>query len=313
MALPPCAVRGPDTGLRRPADPPSGRAPRSASQACDRLRRAGRSTGARWRIRGVSLARNTDWPAPPEADNLPATIPPEPEEIPMPEFAVAPGAAITVPVVGTAQVFPVRNVYGVTRNYDPGGEIRALVERPLPAVFTKSAHWVVAPGGTVPYPSLTRRFEPEIELILAVGTECRNVTPEVGRAAIFGYAVGLDLTRRDLQADARTRRDPLDVSKWFVGATPLSAIAPAAAIGHPETGPITLDVNGDRAQTGDLGDMIWQPGEIVAFLSHFFPLMPGDLIFTGTPPGEVALGTGDRLHGVIAGVGTLDIVIGDTA
>lgn len=228
----------------------------------------------------------------------------------MAEHAFDIPAAVTVPILGENRVYPVRNVYGVTRNYDPSGEIRARAERPLPAIFTKSPHWVLAPGGTVPYPAATTRFEPEIEMIVAIGAEARNVAVKAAAGAVYGYAVGLDLTRRDLQADARTRRDPLDVAKWFEGATPLSAIARAADIGHPAAGAITLDVNGTRAQAGDIGDMIWSISEIVAMLSHFFPLLPGDLIFTGTPPGEVALRPGDRLQGAIAGVGTLDIVIG---
>lgn len=228
----------------------------------------------------------------------------------MAEHAFAAPAAVTIPIIGDSRVYPVRNVYGVTRNYDPGGEIRARAERPLPAIFAKSPYWVVSPGGTVPYPSATMRLEPEIEMIIAIGAEARGVSVAKALDAVFGYAVSLDLTRRDLQADARTRRDPLDVAKWFEGATPVSALARAADIGHPRAGAITLDVNGGRVQTGDLADMIWQVGEIVAMLSYHFPLHPGDLVFTGTPPGEIALNPGDRLDGAIDGVGTLDITIG---
>ncbi len=229
----------------------------------------------------------------------------------MAETVFPAGPVATVPILGESRVFPVRNVYGVTRNFDPTGEVRARPERPLPAIFTKSAHWVLAPGGTVPFPSATSRFEPEIEMIAAIGRPVRDASPEAALDAVYGYAVGLDLTRRDLQIDARTRRDPLDVAKWFEGATPLCAIARTADIGHPASGAITLDVNGARVQAGDIGDMIWKTGEIVAMLARFFPLMPGDLIFTGTPPGEVALRPGDRLHGAIAGVGAIDVSIGE--
>jgi len=146
-------------------------------------------------------------------------------------------------------------------------------------------------------------------MVIAIGASATAIDPTEARAAIFGYGVGLDLTRRDLQVDARTRRDPLDVAKWFPGATPLSALARAADIGHPDAGAITLDVNGLRVQAGDLGHMIWNSDEIVAMLSHFFPLHPGDIIFTGTPPGEVALRAGDRLAGRIDGVGSLDLTL----
>ena len=227
----------------------------------------------------------------------------------MDDLLFSPPACAVLPVQGEARGYPVRNVYGVTRNYDPGGVIRAQGERPLPAIFTKSALWIATSGATIPYPPASQRLEPEIEMILAIGTAVRDVDPRHAAAAIFGYGVGLDMTRRDLQHEARAKRDPLDIAKWFEGATPVSALARAAAIGHPASGAITLDVNGVRVQSGDLGDMIWRPAEIVAMLSHFVPLYPGDIIFTGTPPGEIALRPGDRLTGAIAGIGTLDLTL----
>ncbi len=220
-----------------------------------------------------------------------------------------PIAPTHIPIMGEKSTFAVANVYGVTRNYDPDGTLRALPERPAPAIFTKSPRWIVGSGATIPYPAVTDRFEPEIELVIAVGKPVYRIGSEEAATAIYGYAVGLDLTRRDLQHAAREKHDPLDIAKWFPGASPLSTIARTADINHPDQGAITLDVNNVRVQEGDLDQLIWKPNEIVAMLSQFFPLMPGDIIFTGTPPGEVALKPGDILHGKIDRVGVLDITI----
>jgi len=220
-----------------------------------------------------------------------------------------PIAPARIPITGEEGAFAVANIYGVTRNYDPDGTLRAIPERPAPAIFTKSPQWVVGSGATIPYPAVTDRFEPEIELVIAIGTPAYRICSEEAVTAIYGYAVGLDLTRRDLQHAAREKRDPLDIAKWFPGASPLSAIARTADINHPNQGAITLDVNNIQIQKGDLDQMIWKPNEIVALLSQFFPLVPGDIIFTGTPPGEVALMPGDIIQGKIDGVGVLDITI----
>lgn len=220
-----------------------------------------------------------------------------------------PIAPARIPIKGEESAFAVANVYGITRNYDPDGTLRALPERPAPAIFTKSAQWVVSSGAIIPYPAATERFEPEIELMIAIGAPAYRMSDEAAAAAIYGYAVGLDLTRRDLQHAAREKRDPLDIAKWFPGATPLSTIVRTADINHPDHGAITLDVNGVRVQEGNLDQLIWKPHEIVALLSRFFPLVPGDIIFTGTPPGEVALKSGDILHGEIDGIGALNITI----
>lgn len=209
-------------------------------------------------------------------------------------------------VAGGERTFPVRNVYGVTRNY-AAGSTRTRVH---PAIIAKSPHWLAGPGATVPYPQATEQLEPEIELVVAIGEEVRGISEDAAWGAIYGYAVGLDMTRRDLQNAARKKRDPLDAAKWFEGATPLSQIAPAADIGHPDGGAITLDVNGTRAQEGDLARMIWKSNQIVALLAKHFTLMPGDVILTGTPPGEIVLKPGDLLDARIEGVGSLQIGIG---
>jgi fumarylpyruvate hydrolase len=221
-----------------------------------------------------------------------------------------PIAPTHIPIMGEEDSFAVANIYGVTRNYDPDGTLRARPERPAPAIFTKSAQWVVGSGATIPYPAATNRLEPEIELVIAIGSPAFRIGGKEAAAAIYGYGVGLDLTRRDLQHAAREKRDPLDIAKWFPGASPLSIIVRTADINSPDHGAITLDVNGARVQEGDLNQLIWKPPEIVALLSQFFPLVPGDIIYTGTPPGEVALKPGDVLHGKIDGIGMLDITIG---
>jgi fumarylpyruvate hydrolase len=215
-----------------------------------------------------------------------------------------------VPVAGTDAAFPVRHVFCVTRNYDPrAAEPGGLARRDEPAIFTKQSHAVVPGGGRLPYPSETAHFEPEVELVVAIGAAVSRADAAQARAAIYGYAVGLDMTRRDLQKSARSEGKPWDVAKWFDGCAPVSAIRRVADIGHPTAGAITLDVNGSRAQAGDLAQMIWNAAEVVAAVSKYVTLAPGDLVFTGTPAGEATLRRGDRLVGAIAGVGVLEAEI----
>lgn len=225
-------------------------------------------------------------------------------------FAFPPAAVPTVAIVGTDDRFPVRHVFCVTRNYDPrAAQPGGLPRRDEPAIFTKQSSAVVSGGGRLPYPPQTAHMEPEIELVVAIGTAVSCADPERAKAAIYGYAVGFDMTRRDLQKAARSEGKPWDTAKWFEGCTPVSALRRAADIGHPTHGAITLDVNGRRAQEGDLAQMIWSAPEVVAVVSKYVALAPGDLLFTGTPAGEVALRRGDRLVGAIAGVGTLNAEI----
>ena len=158
---------------------------------------------------------------------------------------------------------------------------------------------------------MTAMLEPEIELVVAIGQEARNLADDrAARAAVFGYGVGLDMTRRDLQRAARNEGKPWDMAKTFDVASPIGAIQPAERVGHPQQGAITLDVNGRRAQEGDLLQMAWTPLALVAMLSRFVTLRPGDLIFTGTPSGEIQLHPGDRLEGHITGLGNLLVTIG---
>jgi fumarylpyruvate hydrolase len=219
------------------------------------------------------------------------------------DFLFDPPPTPGLPVVGSAQRFPLRTIYAFTGTYGPN--------RPEPAVFTKSTQSLLANGGTVPMPPQTALFEPEIELVVAIGSAARNIAnAKAARDAVFGYAVGLDLTRRDLQRAARSAGQPWDMAKTFEGASPIAALHRAADIGHPERGVITLDVNGERAQAGDLEEMSWSPLNLVALLSKYVTLAPGDLIFTGTPSGELQLQPGDSLLGQIDGLTDLRVSIG---
>ena len=216
-------------------------------------------------------------------------------------FVVSAAARPTVPVAGTTRVFPVRRIFCVGRNYaEHSREMGATDLKAPPFFFTKPAEAVVPSGGVVPYPGRTQELHHEIELVAAVGDGRR----------IFGYAAGVDLTRRDVQAGAKKEGKPWDTAKGFEHSAPVSAIAPAADIGHPERGRIWLEVNGQLRQDGDIADMIWRVPEILAELGSWFELQAGDLVFTGTPAGVGPLRPGDRVAGGIEGVGTLELTIG---
>jgi fumarylpyruvate hydrolase len=160
-----------------------------------------------------------------------------------------------------------------------------------------------------PYPPKTANYHHEIELVVALHRGGRDIAVEDALSHVFGYAVGLDMTRRDLQDEAKNLRRPWDVSKSADLSAPMGPLHPASAIGHPSQGAVSLAVNGAPRQTGDLNDMIWSVAEQIAILSQHFELMPGDLIFTGTPEGVGAVGRGDQLEATIAGVGTIALTI----
>jgi len=211
--------------------------------------------------------------------------------------AVPAASRPTVAVAGSALVFPVRRIFCVGRNYpEHAREMGASDVRAPPFFFTKPADAVMPSGSAVPYPSRTSDFHHEIELVVALGAE----------REIYGYAVGNDLTRRDVQAAMKKDGKPWDTAKGFDHSAPVSPIARAADIGHPERGRIWLEVNGKLRQEGDVGDMIWRVPEIVAELATWFELEAGDLIFTGTPAGVGPLKPGDRVRGGVDGVGLLE-------
>lgn len=226
------------------------------------------------------------------------------------QFAFAPQAPASLPIAGITERFPVHRVYCVAKNYAAHArEMGADPERQPPAFFLKPADAVVAASGAIPYPPATRELHHEIELVVALSGGGRGIALEEAHSLIFGYAVGLDLTRRDLQNQARSQGGPWDAGKSFEAAAPVTAIQPLAATGIVASGRVWLTVNGEPRQEGDVGDMIWTVSEIIVRLSQLFELRPGDLIFTGTPEGVGPLLPGDQVRGGVAGVAELELVI----
>ncbi|MGB6605136.1 MAG: fumarylacetoacetate hydrolase family protein [Steroidobacteraceae bacterium] len=222
-----------------------------------------------------------------------------------------PPPAPSVAVAGSDRRFPVHRIYCVGWNY--ADHISEFGTEPAPPVFfMKPADAVVANGAAVPYPPRTANFHHEIELVAAIGRAGRDIA--VGRALehVFGYAAGNDLTRRDLQSAAKKKGQPWDTGKGFDFAAPLAAIRPASA-GHVARGRIWMSVNGAVRQDSDVSRMIWDVPHIIAELSTFYELKPGDLIFTGTPAGVGALQPGDRLEGGVAGLEVLRNTIAPAA
>ena len=223
------------------------------------------------------------------------------------DYIFPPPQPISVPILHSGQRFPVRRVFCVGRNYaEHAKEMGASPERgQRPVFFTKPTDAVVADSHATRYPSATANLHFEIELVVALHSGGENIATDQALSHVFGYAVGNDLTRRDLQLEAKHAGLPWDISKAFDQSAAVSAIAAAAHIGHPSTGAITLDVNGKRRQTADIADLLWSVPEIIHELSKLFCLAAGDLIFTGTPAGVGALARGDVLIGRIEGVGEL--------
>ena len=228
----------------------------------------------------------------------------------MSDYVIPPPAVPAVPVEGGG-LFPVRRIYCVGRNYaEHAREMGADPEREPPFFFMKPADAVVTDGADMPYPPATSDLHFELELVVAIGTGGAAIEPAAALDHVFGYAVGLDMTRRDLQGAAKKTGRPWDMGKGFDHSAPIGELVPANRIGHPARGSIELSVDGAVRQTGDLADMIWSVPEIVAGLSRLVTLGPGDLIFTGTPAGVGAVGPGQSLIGRIDGVGTVTTRIG---
>ena len=216
----------------------------------------------------------------------------------------------SAPIVEDARRFPVRRIFCVGLNYaaharemgkDPGAE--------PPFFFSKPADALVENGAAIPYPPQTSNLHHEIELVAALGRGGAAIPRDEALGLVFGYAVGIDLTRRDLQSKARAEGKPWDLAKGFDRSAPLGSIRKAAEIGHPKSGRIALRVNGATRQDGDLSDMILDVAGIIADLSRFVELEPGDLIFTGTPEGVGPLVPGDHVEGSIKGVGEVSLRI----
>ncbi len=218
----------------------------------------------------------------------------------------------TVPVAGGG-VFPVRRIYCVGRNYVEHAQEMGFSGREPPFFFMKPGDAVVpvAEGetGVIDYPSLTKNFHHEIELVVAIGQGGRNIAAADAFKHIYGYAVGLDMTRRDLQGEAKKLGRPWCIGKGFDQSAPIAPIHPASATGELSRGAITLAVNGTQRQSGDLSQLIWNVAETIEHLSAAWALAPGDLIFTGTPAGVAAVVAGDVMEGAIAGLGTLRVAV----
>jgi fumarylpyruvate hydrolase len=217
-------------------------------------------------------------------------------------------AAVAVPVAGSEKRFPVRRIYCVGRNY--AAHIREMgfdPEREPPFFFAKPADAIVPSGATIGYPLATQNFAHEIELVAAIGRRGVNIPREAALEHVYGYAVGLDLTRRDLQLAARDRGRPWEPGKAFDESAPITAIHPASRIGHPAAGRIWLKVNDATRQDADLRQLVWPVPDIVAYLSQLYELHPGDLIYTGTPEGVGPVGRGDEMRGGVEGVDEIAI------
>lgn len=217
----------------------------------------------------------------------------------------SPRPQVVAPVLGGG-LFPVRRIFCVGRNYAAHSrEMGGDPERELPFFFSKPADALVLNGADSPYPTATHNLHHEMELVVAVGKEGENLSADNALSYVYGYAAGIDLTRRDIQDEAKAARRPWDMSKGFDASAPIGEIAPSSIIGHPSSGRISLSVNGETKQNSDLSNQIWSVSEIISALSKLVIIVPGDLIFTGTPEGVGPLEIGDTIEGVIDGVGVI--------
>ena len=229
-------------------------------------------------------------------------------------YVFPPEPQVAVPISGSDAVFPVRRIYCVGRNYAAHArEMGFDPDREPPFFFCKpdNSIVVVPPGQTVEiaYPPQTSDFQHEIELVVAIGRGGRDIPIEQANDHVFGYAVGLDMTRRDLQLRARDKGRPWELGKAFDESAPIAPIVPASAIGHPASGAVWVQVDGADKQRSDIAKLIWSVPEVIANLSSFFELQPGDLIYTGTPEGVGKVERGQTMRGGIDGLGELSVKV----
>jgi len=223
---------------------------------------------------------------------------------------ITPPPAVTLPVRGTDDVFPVHQVYCVGRNYAAHAvEMGHDPDREPPFFFQKDPDNLVVGGGEFPYPPASSDVHHEIEMVVALAKGGRDIPQDHALDCVFGYAVGLDMTRRDLQGEAKKMGRPWEVGKAFEQSAPCGEIVPASEIGHQDSGAVWLKVNGETRQEGDLNQLIWKVPEMITYLSGLFTLAPGDLIFSGTPAGVGPVERGDRLEGHVEGVGDLALTV----
>ena len=229
----------------------------------------------------------------------------------MTDFVIPPAVTPSVAVAGSEARFPIRRVFCVGRNYAAHArEMGNDPDREPPFFFTKPADAVVPASGVIPYPSATKDMHHEVEMVVAIGRGGVNIAPEHALDLVWGYGVGLDLTRRDLQAEAKKLMRPWDFSKGFDASAPCSELHPVSEVGHPDGARIRLEINGSVRQDGTLHELIWSVADVISQISHFVALAPGDLIFSGTPAGVGPLLPGDKVVGVLDGVAEFSLEIG---
>lgn len=227
-------------------------------------------------------------------------------------FVVKPAGQVVLPVNGSIDVFPVGQIYCVGRNYaDHAIEMGHDPDREEPFFFMKPAYAVLQDGEQMQYPALSSDVHHEVELVVALGLGGQHLPVRDAMELVFGYAVGIDMTRRDLQAQAKEKSRPWEAGKTFKHAAPCSAIAPLASTGEMNDGLIQLSINGDDRQRGDINQMIWKVAEVISRLSELFVLQAGDLIYTGTPAGVGPISPGDNIEAQIDRVGSLNIKVGE--
>ena len=218
------------------------------------------------------------------------------------DYVIPPPAQPAVPVRGGG-LFPVRRIFCVGRNYAAHArEMGHDPDRDPPFFFTKPADAILTGGADMPYPPATEDLHHEVELVVAIGTGGADIPVEQAKSHIWGYAAGIDMTRRDIQGEAKKLGRPWDMGKGFDHSAPIGDIVPAKELGKYETGHVLLSVNGTERQDGDIADMIWSVAEVISLLSGLVRLAPGDLIFTGTPEGVAAVKPGDVLEGLVSGL-----------
>ena len=226
------------------------------------------------------------------------------------DYVIPAPAIVSLAVEGSSARFPVNRIYCVGRNYaEHAREMGHDPNKEPPFFFMKPSTAIVTDGGDFPYPSLSKDVHHEMEMVVAIGKGGSNISSAKALEHVYGYGVGLDMTRRDLQGEAKKMGRPWDTGKAFDYSAPCSALVPAAKIGHPSTGEIVLEVNGEVRQKSDLSQLIWNVPDTIAFLSTLFELQPGDLIYSGTPAGVAAVKKGDVMTGRVAGVGSISVKV----
>lgn len=222
------------------------------------------------------------------------------------DYVIAPPPVPSVPIIGSQARFPVRRIFCIGRNYaEHAREMGATVDRGQPVFFLKPADALVTDGADVPYPPATRQLHHEVEMVLALGAGGRDLDAQRAAAIVLAHGVGLDLTRRDLQARCKAAGLPWDIAKAFDHSAPISALHPVTAARPAADAVLSLEVNGIERQRASIDAMIWPVAEILAELSRLFELRPGDLVFTGTPAGVAELHPGDRFHARLQGIAEL--------